>query len=270
MPDLQWRRSTTAGTQHGHKPVIIMLTDSADRDKDQSIELVYNMMECEAQLPEEQRLTLHVIGIGPHVDLPFVEELAEMGNGSHLVCQTGGDMDRLELVKAFGHLAAQPALKVSLLQTLRGGASAATAGAQGASSGCASSQSSVSACACRFTLGGMWCAGKRWRTLSCVDLSAAEIALTSLCTWRQSVKASLRSQTHDHGMLCRGSLGATARDDCAICTDSISSMAAAAGAVTTLPCAHCFHKACWARYTSAPSASGAAYACPICRRDAPP
>ena len=103
---------------------MIMLTDSGDWHKSSSLQTLQNIMAQEGQLPEDQRLTLHMIGFGSGVDLHFVEQLATLGNGSHLVCQTGGDMDRLDLVKAFGQLAAQPALKVSLLHTLRGGAPA--------------------------------------------------------------------------------------------------------------------------------------------------
>ena len=126
---MQWRQTA----QQDHKPVVIMLTDSGDWHKDSSLQTLRNIMQQESQLSEDERLTLHMIGFGPNVDLHFVEQLADIGNGSHLVCQTGGDVDRLDLVKAFGQLAAQPALKVSLLQQLRGGAAA---GAQaGAASG---------------------------------------------------------------------------------------------------------------------------------------
>lgn len=121
---MQWR----AAAQRDHKPVVIMLTDSGDNYKSNSLQTFQAIMAQEAQLADEERLTLHMIGFGPAVDLQFVEQLANMGNGSHLVCQTGGDVDRLDLVKAFGQLAAQPALKVSLLHTLRGTAPAAAGG----------------------------------------------------------------------------------------------------------------------------------------------
>lgn len=131
---VQWR----AVAQRDHKPVIIMLTDSGDWHKDSSLQILRAIVAQEAALPEEQRLTLHMIGFGPDVDVRFVEQLADAGSGSHLVCQTGGDMDRLDLVKAFGQLAAQPALKVSLLHALRGGAApAAAAAAAGGAGGCA-------------------------------------------------------------------------------------------------------------------------------------
>jgi hypothetical protein len=100
-----------------------MLTDSGDSVKQQSLDRMRQIMAAEANLPEAEQLTLHMIGFGPDVDEQFVEELANIGNGSHLVCHTGGEMDRLDLVRAFSRLAAEPALKVSLLQQLRGGAS---------------------------------------------------------------------------------------------------------------------------------------------------
>jgi hypothetical protein len=121
--DVQWRSSS----QTDHKPVFIMLTDSGDWYKQQSLDQVRHIMAAEAHLPEAEQLTLHMIGFGPDVDEKFVEELATIGNGSHLVCQTGGEVDRLDLVKAFSRLAAEPALKVSLLQQLRGGASTSQA-----------------------------------------------------------------------------------------------------------------------------------------------
>jgi hypothetical protein len=117
---VQWRNQS----QSDHKPIIIMLSDSEDWYKSQSLQTLRSMMAAEQGLPEEERLTLHMIGFGPDVDLAFVEQLADIGNGSHLVCQTGSDMDRLDLVKAFGRLAAQPALKVSLMHELRGRPSA--------------------------------------------------------------------------------------------------------------------------------------------------
>jgi hypothetical protein len=98
-----------------------MLTDSEDCGKQQSLDYMRQIMAAEASLPEAEQLTLHMIGFGPSVDHQFVEDLATIGNGSHLVCQTGGEVDRLDLVKAFSRLAAEPALKVSLLQQLRGG-----------------------------------------------------------------------------------------------------------------------------------------------------
>ena len=131
---MQWRQTA----QQAHKPVIIMLTDSGDWDKQNSLQTLQQIMSQEAQLPDNERMTLHMIGFGPDVDRAFVQQLANIGNGSYLVCQTGGDVDRLDLVKAFGQLAAQPALKVSLLQQLRGGA----AGSACAHS-CAGSQSSA-------------------------------------------------------------------------------------------------------------------------------
>jgi hypothetical protein len=114
---VQWRPTS----QSDHKPVFIMLTDSGDWCKQQSLAYMRQIMAAEASLPEAEQLTLHMIGFGPSVDHEFVEDLATIGNGSHLVCQTGGEVDRLDLVKAFSRLAAEPALKVSLLQQLRGG-----------------------------------------------------------------------------------------------------------------------------------------------------
>jgi hypothetical protein len=121
---MQWRQAA----QRKHKPVVIMLTDSGDFDKEGSLQTMRSIMAQESQLPEDQRLTLHMIDFGPDVDVNFVERLASIGNGSHLVCQTGGDVDRLELVKAFGQLATQPALKVSLLQAVRTTSAAALGG----------------------------------------------------------------------------------------------------------------------------------------------
>jgi hypothetical protein len=125
---LSWSLSTCGGavqwrsqSQTDHKPVVILLTDSGDWYKQQSLNQMRNIMAAEACLPEPVQLTLHMIGFGPEVDENFVEELGTIGNGSHLVCQTGGEIDRLDLVKAFSRLAAEPALKVSLLQQLRGG-----------------------------------------------------------------------------------------------------------------------------------------------------
>jgi hypothetical protein len=113
---VQWRQQT----QSDQKPVIILLTDSGDWHKDHSLQTLRQIMAAEQKYPEDERLTLHMIGFGSGVDLCFVEQLADIGNGSHLVCQTGSDVDRLDLVKAFGRLAAQPALKVSLMHELHG------------------------------------------------------------------------------------------------------------------------------------------------------
>jgi hypothetical protein len=97
-----------------------MLTDSGDHYKQQTITQLEQIMGAEAAYPEEERLTLHMIGFGPYVDIQFVEKLADIGNGSFISCQTGGDMDRLDLVKAFSHLASHPAVKVSLMREIRG------------------------------------------------------------------------------------------------------------------------------------------------------
>ena len=102
-----------------------MLTDSGDWHKEASLQQLRHIMTAEQRLPEEERLALHMIGFGPAVDIHFVEQLADIGGGSHIVCQTGGEVDRLDLVKAFSRLAAKPALKVSLMQELRGGNSSA-------------------------------------------------------------------------------------------------------------------------------------------------
>ena len=129
---VQWRQ----GAQGNHKPVVILLTDSEDWHHSSSVQQLLNIMAAESQLPESEQLSVHVIGFGARVDVNFIEQLATIGNGSHLVCQTGGDMDRLDLVTAFSQLAAQPALKVSLLATLRG---APVAAASAPPAGCDSS-----------------------------------------------------------------------------------------------------------------------------------
>lgn len=71
-------------------------------------------MEEEQNLPEAERLTVHVIGFGHGVDEMFIKQLADIGNGSHMTCSAAKDIDRLRLVKAFSRIAAHPALKVSL------------------------------------------------------------------------------------------------------------------------------------------------------------
>ena len=107
---LQWRQS---GVTH-HKPVVILLTDSGDWEKSSSTSVLTSIMAQEQNLPEAERLTMHVIGFGPGVDEAFIKRLADIGNGSHMTCQAASDIDRLTLVKAFARIAAHPALKVSL------------------------------------------------------------------------------------------------------------------------------------------------------------
>lgn len=94
--------------------MVILLTDSEDWYKASSTDVLRRIMQVEQNLPEAERLTVHVIGFGPGVDENFIRDLANIGNGSHLTLQAAKDMDRLCLVKAFARIAAQPALKVSL------------------------------------------------------------------------------------------------------------------------------------------------------------
>jgi hypothetical protein len=107
---VQWRASGITR----HKPVVILLSDSEDWHKRDSCQALKDIMAHEASLPEAERLTVHVIGFGPSIDEAFIRKLADIGEGSHMSCQAATDFDRLNLVKAFSRIAAQPALKVSL------------------------------------------------------------------------------------------------------------------------------------------------------------
>lgn len=78
--------------------------------------MLQDIMKTEQQYPEEQRLTLHVIGFGPGVDSSYIQELASIGCGSHFTCQAAMDIDRLNLVKAFSRIAAKPSAQVALVQ----------------------------------------------------------------------------------------------------------------------------------------------------------
>lgn len=69
----------------------------------------------EQRLPMAQRLTVHVIGFGPHVDGNFIKQLAIIGGGSHFTCQAAADMDRTNLIKAFSRIAARPSDKIALI-----------------------------------------------------------------------------------------------------------------------------------------------------------
>jgi hypothetical protein len=101
-----------------------MLTDSGDNDVNATVPALTAIMQEEALLPAEEQLTVHMFGFGPDVHEAFIEQLANIGNGSHFTCQTGGDMDRVNLVRAFTRLASQPAVKVSLMQEIRAGSAA--------------------------------------------------------------------------------------------------------------------------------------------------
>jgi hypothetical protein len=83
---------------------------------DKSLSTLNRIMREEESLLEQQRLTLHMIGIGPDVRHEFVQRMASIGNGSFLNCPTSCDLDRLVLVQAFSRLAAQPATRISLVQ----------------------------------------------------------------------------------------------------------------------------------------------------------
>lgn len=108
---MQWR---TGGTDN-LKPVVILLTDSEDWVKASSVDVLQRIMEGEKQLPEAERLTVHVIGFGPGVDESFIQQLATIGCGSHFTCQAARDMDRTNLVKAFSRIAARPGDQVALV-----------------------------------------------------------------------------------------------------------------------------------------------------------
>lgn len=83
------------------------------------IETMQDIMRAERELPETERLTVHVIGFGPHVIHSYVEQLAALGGGSHMVCQGAHDTDRIHLIRAFTRIAAQPALQVALVPDAR-------------------------------------------------------------------------------------------------------------------------------------------------------
>lgn len=108
---VQWR----AGGTDNLKPVVILLTDSEDWVKASSVDVLQHIMEGEKQLPEAERLTVHVIGFGPGVDESFIQQLATIGCGSHFTCQAARDMDRTNLVKAFSRIAARPGDQVALV-----------------------------------------------------------------------------------------------------------------------------------------------------------
>jgi secreted protein with Ig-like and vWFA domain len=101
-----------------------MLTDSGDNYAHVTVPNLTAIMQEEAQLPTDEQLTVHMFGFGQGVNEAFIEQLANIGNGSHFTCQTGGDMDRVNLVRAFTRLASQPAVKVSLMQEIRAGSAA--------------------------------------------------------------------------------------------------------------------------------------------------
>lgn len=98
---MQWRSSPSASKTH--KPVFIMLTDAHDNkdtrsiyderhgrtddDHYQAIPALKAMMQEEAALPEDEQVTLHMLGFGPHVDAKYIERLANLGNGSFLTCR---------------------------------------------------------------------------------------------------------------------------------------------------------------------------------------
>ena len=94
---------------------MILLTDSGDAVKDSSAQVLQQIMTREQQLPEAERLTVHVIGFGPGVDERYIQQLASIGGGSHFTCQAARDMDRTNLVKAFSRIAARPADQVALV-----------------------------------------------------------------------------------------------------------------------------------------------------------
>ena len=94
---------------------MILLTDSGDAVKDSSAQVLQQIMAREQQLPEAERLTVHVIGFGPGVDKHYIQQLASIGGGSHFTCRAARDMDRTNLVKAFSRIAARPADQVALV-----------------------------------------------------------------------------------------------------------------------------------------------------------
>lgn len=64
--------------------IFIMLSDSADGSKGSTATVLTAIMQEEAQLPTEEQLTLHILGFGPGLDQHFIEQLANIGNGSFL------------------------------------------------------------------------------------------------------------------------------------------------------------------------------------------
>lgn len=96
---MQWR--TSPGASEALKPVFIMLTDAHDNkdartvfdkarpdgDHYQAVPALKAMMAEEAALPEDQQVTLHMLGFGPHIDEKYIERLANLGNGSYLTCR---------------------------------------------------------------------------------------------------------------------------------------------------------------------------------------
>lgn len=100
---MQWRHSP--GASKALKPVFIMLTDAHDNqdtrsilgktnpcdDHYQAVPALKAMMHEEAALPEDEQVTLHMLGFGPHIDEKYIERLATLGNGSFLTCRCGSD-----------------------------------------------------------------------------------------------------------------------------------------------------------------------------------
>ena len=102
---MQWRASPR-GTRD-LKPVFIMLTDAHDNkdtrtalknyydksssadvdDHYQAMPALKAMMHEEAALPEDEQVTLHMLGFGPHIDEKYIERLADLGKGSYLTCR---------------------------------------------------------------------------------------------------------------------------------------------------------------------------------------
>lgn len=71
-------------------------------------------------VPEDEPMPqVHVIGYGMEVDARFLQQLADAGGGSHVVCGTAvnveADVERLRLVGAFELLAERPDRRGALM-----------------------------------------------------------------------------------------------------------------------------------------------------------
>lgn len=94
----------------------MILTDSVDDNSNRSLEVLANIMAAEERLPEPEQLELCLFVLGTRTRTEFIKNFAEIGKASVDLCPARCTLDRKNLVQAFDRLAAQPPMRVALVQ----------------------------------------------------------------------------------------------------------------------------------------------------------
>ncbi|KAG2499720.1 hypothetical protein HYH03_002654 [Edaphochlamys debaryana] len=125
----QLRDARSEGRLGRCRPVFLIITDShtgtgataaPDLGVDLSSAYLDAIMRKEAALPPQERLVLHLLGLGSQVNEQYLACLAAKGGGAHTVCPGGtGEEAAQQVLAAFGAVAERPDRRGALLPRAR-------------------------------------------------------------------------------------------------------------------------------------------------------